>query len=159
MDSIAFISFTTDIEHQFGMSLDQDTVIQLSEMSFDDIVREARGETNKLSPGQVDEPELSVFDRLRKLLGIPRIIKKPRANRALQFIERFPAYLREYGAPDVLAVGSSGTFRAICPPEFEPAVVLNAGFPAVNAAGMHMMCEFIRQQCEAAGVRGACRGL
>ena len=153
MDSIAFISFTTDIEHQFGMSLDQDTVIQLSEMSFDDITREARGETNRLSPGQADELALSLFDRLRKLLGIPRIIKKPRANRALQFIERFPGYLREHGAPDVLVVGSSGTFRAICPPEFEPAVVLNAGFPAVSAAGMRMMCEFIREQCEAAGVR------
>jgi acyl carrier protein len=153
MDSIAFISFTTDIEHQFGMSLDQDTVIQLSEMSFDDIVKEARGETSKLAQEQADEPELSLFDRLRRLLGIPRLIKKPRANRALQFIERFPTYLAEHGAPDVLAVGSSGTFRAICPPEFEPAVVLNAGFPAVNAAGMRMMCEFIQQQCAAAGVR------
>ncbi len=153
MDSIAFISFTTDIEQQFGMSLDQDTVIQLSEMSFDDIVKEARGETSKLAPGQNDEPELGLFDRLRKLLGIPRLIKKPRANRALQFIERFPTYLQEHGAPDVLAVGSSGTFRAICPPEFQPAVVLNAGFPAVNAVGMRMMCEFIREQCQVAGVR------
>jgi amino acid adenylation domain-containing protein len=153
MDSIAFIGFTTDVEHQFAMSLDQDTVIQLSEMSFENIVREARGETSRLTPGQVDEPELSVFDRLRKLLGIPRIIKKPRANRALQFIERFPAYLREHGAPDVLAVGSSGTLGAIYPPEFEPAVVLNAGFPSVNVSGMRMMCEFIRDQCRVAGVR------
>ena len=61
MDSIAFISFTTDIEHEFGLSLDQDTVIQLSEMSFDDIVREARGETNKLAQGQTVEIELSFF--------------------------------------------------------------------------------------------------
>jgi hypothetical protein len=30
---------------------------------------------------------------------------------------------------------------------------LNAGFPAVNAEGMLMMCEFIRERCEAAGVR------
>jgi len=153
MDSIAFISFTTDIEHEFGLSLDQDTVIQLSEMSFDDIVREARGESNKLAQGQTVEIELSFLDRVRKTLGIPRLIKKPRANRALQFIERFPVYLRQHGAPDILCVGSSGTFRAICPSEFEPAVALNAGFPAVNAAGMQMMCEFISNQCEAAGVR------
>lgn len=153
MDSIAFISFTTDVEHEFGLTLDQDTVIQLSEMSFDDIVREVRGETSKLTPGQSDDVQLSILDRVRKLFGIPRLIKKPRANRALQFIERFPAYLREHGAPDILCVGSSGTFRAICPPEFEPAVALNAGFPAVNAAGMLMMCEFIRDQCLAAGVR------
>jgi acyl carrier protein len=153
MDSIAFISFTTDIEHEFGMELDQDTVIQLSEMSFDDIAREARGETSKLAPGQPDEVRLSFFDHVRKILGVPRLIHKPRANRALQFIERFPGYLEEHGAPDVLCFGSSGTFRAVCPPEFEPAVALNAGFPAVNATGMLMMCRFIREQCEAAGVR------
>ena len=158
MDSLAFISVTTDIEHEFGMSLDQDTVIQLSEMSFTEIVREARGETNRLQPGQADADELTLMDRVRRLLGIPRIIKKPRANRALQFIERFPAYLAERGAPDVLAVGSSGMFRAFCPGEFENVAAergdrvtaLNAGFPAVSAAGMRMMCEFIRQQCEAA---------
>ena len=161
MDSLAFISVTTEIEHHFGMSLDQDTVILLSEMSFDDIVKEARGETQRLKAGQSDEGGLSVFDRLRRLLGIPRIIKKPRANRALQFIERFPGYLAEHGAPDVLAVGSSGIFRAFCPSEFEPAAAeygvnvttLNAGFPAVNASGMCMMCEFIKEQCIAANVR------
>lgn len=161
MDSLAFISVTTEIEHHFGLSLDQDTVIQLSEMSFDDIVKEARGDTQRLVPGRSDEGELSFFDRLRKLLKMPRIIKKARANRALQFIERFPGYLREHGAPDVLAVGSSGIFRAFCPTEFEPVAAeqgvevttLNAGFPAVSAAGMHMMCEFIRAQCQAANVR------
>jgi hypothetical protein len=88
------------------------------------------------------------------LLGIPRIINKPRANRALHFIQRFPRYLAEHGAPDVLAVGSSGTFRAICPAEFGAGVVvLNAGFPAVSAAGMHRLCLFIREQCEAANLR------
>lgn len=161
MDSLAFISVTTEIEHSLGLSLDQDTVILLSEMSFHDIVKEARGETHRLTAGHSDEGQLSLFDRLRKLLGIPRIIKKPRANRALQFIERFPGYLAEYGAPDVLAVGSSGIFRAFCPSEFESAAAecgvevktLNAGFPAVNASGMHMMCEFIKDQCVAANVR------
>jgi amino acid adenylation domain-containing protein len=161
MDSLAFISVTTEVEHEFGMSLDQDTVIQLSEMSFDEIVKEARGETSRLRPGRADADKLSFGDRVRKLFGIPRIIKKPRANRALQFIERFPGYLSEHGAPDVLAVGSSGMFRAFCPGEFEEAAVehgaavktLNAGFPAVNASGMRMMCEFVREQCNSAGVR------
>lgn len=161
MDSLAFISVTTDIERNFGISLDQDTVIQLSEMSFGDIVREVRGETHRLESGRMDSEHLSWPDRLRKFFGIPRIIKKPRANRALQFIERFPAYLDEYGAPDVLAVGSSGMFRAFCPEEFEDAAsaigasvrTLNAGFPAVNASGMRMMCEFISSQCKRAGAR------
>lgn len=153
MDSIAFISFTTDVEHQFGLALDQDTVIQLSEMSFDAIVREVRGETRLLRPGSADEASPSFVDRIRKIFGIPRLIQKQRANRALQFIERFGGYLDEHGAPDVLAFGSSGTFRAIVPAEFEPAIAINAGFPAVNAFGMRMMCDFIKQECDRAGVR------
>lgn len=154
MDSLAFVSVTTEIEHSLGLSLDQDTVITLSEMSFDEIVKEAQGKTNRLSASQIDDEKLSLLDRVRRLLGIPRIIKKPRANRALHFIERFPAYLGEHGAPDVLAVGSSGTFRAICPTEFGNGIVaLNAGFPAVSAAGMTMLCDFIRTECELAQVR------
>ena len=153
MDSIAFISFTTDVEHEFGLALDQDTVIQLSEMSFDEIVAEVRGETSVLKPGRADEATPTFFDRIRKVLGIPRLIQKQRANRALQFIERFPDYLAAHGAPDVLAFGSSGTFRAVVPGEFEPAVAINAGFPAVNAFGMRMMCEFIKSECEKARVR------
>jgi hypothetical protein len=153
MDSLAFVSVTTEIEHRLGLSLNQDTVILLAEMSFDEIVREAQGKTRRLS-AEIDEERLSLFDRVRRMLRIPRIIKKPRANRALHFIQRFPTYLAEHGAPDVLAVGSSGTFRAICPAEFgADVVVLNAGFPAVSAAGMHRLCVFIREQCEAARVR------
>lgn len=154
MDSLAFVSVTTEIEHSLGLTLDQDTVIILAEMSFDEIVREAQGKTNRLATTRVNDKKLSLADRVRKFFGIPRIIKKPRANRALQFIERFPGYLSEHGAPDILAVGSSGTFRAICPDEFgADRSVLNAGFPAVSAAGMEMLCQFIKQQCDAAGVR------
>ena len=154
MDSLAFVSVTTEIEHSLGLSLDQDTVITLSEMSFDEIVAEAQGKTNRLAVSTVDDESLSFADRVRKFLGIPRIIKKPRANRALHFIERFPVYLAEHGAPDVLAVGSSGTFRAFCPSEFGAGVTaLNAGFPAVSAAGMTMLCEFIQAQCQAAQVQ------
>jgi amino acid adenylation domain-containing protein len=154
MDSLAFVSVTTEIEHSLGLSLDQDTVITLSEMSFDEIVNEAQGKTKRLSTTEIDDEKLNLVDRVRKLLGIPRIIKKPRANRALHFIERFPNYLVDHGAPDVLAVGSSGTFRAFCPTEFGADVTaLNAGFPAVSAAGMHMLCDFIKEQCAVAGVQ------
>ena len=135
MDSLAFVSVTTEIEHSLGLSLDQETVITLSEMSFDEIVAEAQGKTRRLAASAVDDEALSLLDRVRKFFGIPRIIKKPRANRALQFIERFPGYLASHGAPDILAVGSSGTFRAICPDEFgDDLTVINAGFPAISAA-------------------------
>ncbi|MGI9201340.1 MAG: non-ribosomal peptide synthetase [Woeseiaceae bacterium] len=154
MDSLAFVSVTTEIEHSLGLSLDQDSVILLAEMSFDEIVAEAQGKTDRLATTEVDDEALSVFDRVRRFFGIPRIIKKPRANRALQFIERFPDYLAKHGVPDILAVGSSGTFRAICPDEFgDNVTVLNAGFPAISAAGMPMMCKFIKQQCDARQLR------
>jgi len=154
MDSLAFVSVTTEIEHSLGLTLDQDTVIVLAEMSFAEIVKEAQGKTNRLASVGDDDDALSLFDRLRNFFGVPRIIKKPRANRALQFIERFSGYLAEHGAPDILAVGSSGTFRAICPDEFgADKSVLNAGFPAVSAAGLEMLCQFIKQQCDIARVR------
>jgi amino acid adenylation domain-containing protein len=161
MDSLAFIAVTTDVEHRLGLSLDQDTVIQLAEMSFDEIVREARGETHRLTQGLDEGERLTLLDRIKGLLRIPRVIRKPRANRALQFIERFPGYLAEHGAPDVLAVGSSCTFRAFYPPAFERAaaelgasiVSLNAGFPAVSVSGMRMMCEFVRDCLRNAGLR------
>lgn len=154
MDSLAFVSVTTEIERTLGLSLDQESVILLAEMSFDEIVAEAQGKTNRLATEDVDDNALTVMDRFRRFFGIPRIIKKPRANRALQFIERFPGYLAEHGAPDILAVGSSGTFRAICPDEFgKDRTVLNAGFPAVSAGGMEMMCRFISEQCAARQLR------
>ena len=153
VDSLAFVGITTEIEQSLGLSLDQDSVILLAGMSFDEIVLEAQGKTRRLAAPVVDE-ELTLFDRARRLLGIPRIIGNPRANRALCFIRRFPQYLAERGAPDVLAVGSSGTFRAICPDAFGAGIVmLNAGFPAVSASGMQMLCSFIRQQCEKAQLR------
>jgi amino acid adenylation domain-containing protein len=161
MDSLSFINVTTDMERDFGLSIDQDNVVLLAEMSFDEILREVRGETHKLGSVDADAERLSFVDRLKRAVGLPRIIHKPRANRALQFIERFPAYLAEQGPPDVIAVGSSCVFRAFYPPAFTEAAAnhgadvtaLNAGFPAVKLSGQTMLCEFIREQCVAAGVR------
>ncbi|MEM7431451.1 MAG: non-ribosomal peptide synthetase [Pseudomonadota bacterium] len=161
MDSLAFISFTAEVEAEYDIALDQDTVILFSQMSVDDMVAEIRGETHRLARVVDDVETLSLWDRLRRALGLPRVIRKERANRALTFIERFPAYLQNHGAPDVLAVGSSGTFRAFCPADFAAAAgesgrvvqSINAGFPAVNAHGMTLMCDFIRKCCVDAGAR------
>jgi amino acid adenylation domain-containing protein len=161
IDSLSFISVTSDIEHEFGLSLDQETVVLLSGMSFDEIVSEARGETSRLAGRQDDAEALPFMDRMRKLLGMRRVIRKPRANRALQFIERFPQYVAEKGAPDVLAFGSSGTWRAFYPVEFDKAAAdrglriesLNAGFPAITPSGMRMMTQFIKEQWQQTGAR------
>jgi len=69
--------------------------------------------------------------------------------------------LQVEGAPDVLAFGSSGTWRAFFPAEFDKAAAargvkvesLNAGFPAITPSGTQMMTQFIKEQCQRAGVR------
>jgi amino acid adenylation domain-containing protein len=161
MDSLAFTSVTMELERHFNLSLDQDTVIQLSEMSFNEIVSEVRGETTSLTIGESREEKPSLLSWLKSALGLRRVLSKPRTNRALQFIESFPGYLAEHGAPDVMAVGSSGIFRGFAPAEFvreaarrgSEITVLNVGLPAVNANGISRISEFIRDQCVAANAR------
>ena len=161
MDSLAFTSVTMELERKFGLSLDQDTVIQLSEMSFSEIVREVRGETKTLTIGESRDEKPSLLSRIKNALGLRQVLSKPRTNRALQFIESFPGYLAEHGAPDVMAVGSSGIFRGFAPAEFvaeyarqgKEITALNVGLPAVNADGISRISQFIRDQCIAANVR------
>ena len=160
MDSLAFTSVTMELERQFDLSLDQDRVIQLSEMSFDDIVKEVRGETSRLEDGD-EERKPSLLHRIRNALGLERVLSKPRTNRALQFIECFPDFLATHGAPDVVAVGSSGIFRGFVPDAFidearacgREITALNVGVPAVNADGISRISEFIRDHCLAVNAR------
>lgn len=161
MDSLAFTSVTMELEREFGLELDQDAVIQLSAMSFQDIVKEVRGDSTLLKTGGDEDDKPSLLAKLKNALGLRRVLTKPRTNRALQFIECFPDYLAEHGAPDVMAVGTSGIFRGFAPDEFvaeaqlcgHDITALNVGLPAVNAEGISRISEFIRKQCVAANVR------
>ena len=67
MDSLSFINVTTDMERDFGLSIDQDNVVLLAEMSFDEILREVRGETHKL--GSVDDSRHISRSKGRRMLS------------------------------------------------------------------------------------------
>ncbi len=151
MDSLSFVEFTMTLQEEFGVTLDEAGVVSLSEMPFAAIVKDvARRRTGRKSWTS------TLTSRLSKSLKRQRRSAKRRANRAIQFIERFPGVLREDGPPIVLAVGSSGTFRAIDPKvleQYAPYRVLNVGLPAVTADGITQICHFVRRECEAAGQR------
>jgi amino acid adenylation domain-containing protein len=154
MDSLSFIAFTAEIERLYGRALEQDEVVRLSLLSFDDIVEhlERRRRPRAWSLW---------IDRLLRR-GSSGDGRDRRTNRALQFITRFPAVLA--AAPDrafVLAIGSSGTFRAIAPQDFEAEArrlghevqCYNAGLAGVSVAGIARLAKWLAQVCRQAGVR------
>ncbi len=154
MDSVAFVSFTMEIERRYGITIDKETVVRLSETPFDALVAELTGPRRGLV-GWAARLTRGLQARLRsKAL-------KPRANRALQFIERLDDVLQRPGPPVVMAVGSSGVFRSFSPEVFareahgmgQELRPLNVGLPAVDVAGLRRICEFIRDRCRARNVR------
>ena len=153
MDSLAFVSFTMEVERRYGITMNQNSVVRLSETPFDALVAELTEPRRGLA-GLVVHFSLGLRARLRsKTL-------KTRANRALQFIERLDDVLQQPGPPVVMAVGSSGVFRSFSTEVFarEAGLLgqelrpLNVGLPAVDAAGLRRICEFIRDSCRARSV-------
>lgn len=155
LDSLGFVGFTAALEETFELTLDQQAVVALAEMPFQRIVDEL-GESRVRRLRRLywagGDLRRAAVDSLRRLIGKPRIVRTARAGRVAQFIQRFPAYVRDKGVPDVLVVGSSTTFHAFSPSEFEAEAAtlgrrvkaVNAAFPAVHAADMRQLCEFIK---------------
>ncbi|WP_435258463.1 non-ribosomal peptide synthetase [Thioclava sp. FR2] len=160
MDSLAFVALTMELERSFGRTIDQDDVVRLSALSFDQLVAELAPETSVRRAGRAAGLR-KVWTRLRR--GFLKRFDpgfNPRANRALQFIERFPTALRT-GAPPVVAVGSSGVFRGFDPSEFASVAAaqgpkiraLNIGLPAIDISGLASIAEFIGEECTKAEIR------
>jgi hypothetical protein len=157
MDSLSFISLTAEIERLYGRTLDQDEVVRLSLMSFDDIAMHLeRRRDSRRGLGRWFERLLgrrsSVEGRLNR-----------RTNRVLQFIKRFPAVLDRTRKPLVLGVGSSGMFRALAPGDFAAEArrlgrdveCLNVGMAAISVGGIARLAKWIAATCDRAGVRAA----
>lgn len=172
MDSLSFVSLTAEIERVFDRVLDEGEVVLLAELSFKGMVATLTPDTTP-----VPAPASGFLERLRGSFGewlpvrwrrsgtevtssLSKSLKR-RANRAIQFIERFSPLLASLDKPAVIAVGSSGVFRAISPSSFEAAAkklgkdihCLNVGLPAVNCQGLSLICAFIRDCCQRQGVR------
>lgn len=159
LDSLGFVGLTAALEERFELALDERTVVELGEMPFSRIVDELRvprgvlwGLYRKSAAWRV-----AAVDSLRRLTGKPRIVRAAPAGRVAQFVQRFPAHVQARGAPDVLVVGSSGAFHAFSPSEFEAQAAahgrcvkaVNAACPAVHAAEMRRLCDFIKAHCGA----------
>lgn len=155
MDSLGFVMLTAEIEQQYGIHLSQELVLELAEKSFTGMVELV--EAYIASDGTVAAAPLK--QPLLSTASAPQITS--RANRVLQFIERFPAVVEPAPKPLVLAIGSSGVFRGFDPAVFDAAALsagqefrsFNAGLPAIDGKGIARVCRFIEQQCKARGVK------
>lgn len=148
MDSLSFVQFSLAIEQDYGLRLSQELVNEMAEMSFQKLISYLFPKKDSLNVSEHSRPaENSPLQR--------------RANRAMQFIERFPTFLDEQVDPLVLAIGSSGMFRGFSPPVFDRFAhqrgmkwrSVNIGLPAINAHGITQICHFIKQHCDTRGIR------
>ncbi len=145
MDSLSFVSFTAEIEEKFSIRLEPTDVVSLAEMSFSEIV----DALSRYQPTATHDVSLTIDASSTSL------DTKNRANRAIQFVERFRLLLRTIEAPITLAVGSSGVFRGFSPEVFDLTMraagintrSFNVGLPAISCTGISRICEFIRDCC------------
>jgi amino acid adenylation domain-containing protein len=150
MDSISFVNLTREIEQSYSVELAHELVASLAETPVEEMA-------SILSRGQVAVDEQGNAKQASAQTG--RI--NHRANRALQFIQRFPKMLTMKKKPFVLVVGSSGVFRGFSPAHYDLSarelghdiVSVNIGLPALTAAGIARIGEFIKSNCLDAGVK------
>jgi hypothetical protein len=166
MDSLSFISLTAEIETQYARVLSQDEVVDLSLLSFHEMVAWLDRGGKKAVPAAGGGLQ-RLLQPLRRILGLKgggdaanRGLNH-RTNRSLQFIRSFPAVLSGAKRPLVVFIGASGVLRGLSPADFEAearraghsVLCLNVGLPAISNAGMKRLTAYIRDCCERAGVR------
>ena len=147
------MALTAEVEHLYKIELDQDRVLAMADGTFADMTKLL--EHYRGAPLDAGPP---VRESSQEAVGATLPV---RANRVLQFIERFPAMLRSARHPLVLAVGSSGVLRGFDPRTFDAEFELakrkvcsvNIGLGSIDSEGMARVCEFIRAQCAQSGVR------
>ncbi len=167
MDSLSFVSLTAEIERTYAVPLDQDIVVELSQLSFRDMVErlDASSLRHNSESGLLSRLSAALHKGLRAVSGLVKPAKpelgQRRANRALQFIDRFPGYIAAEKKPTIMIIGSSGVYRALAPLEFEQEAqtmgydvrCLNVGLPAISCAGISDVCAFVRDTCKSVGMR------
>ncbi|OED45979.1 hypothetical protein AB838_21770 [Rhodobacteraceae bacterium (ex Bugula neritina AB1)] len=157
LDSMGFVDFTIKLEKRFGLELTQDSAAELSRMSLWQMVvfirkaLEAKDETRFQPP----PPDSLDGSALKQHLHY-------RAMRALDLLDKFPAYAAAPDAPPLVPfIGSSGFMRAICPETIETAAAAagqqiraaNLGMAMLSVEGIAELCEYIRDTLQAQGRR------
>jgi amino acid adenylation domain-containing protein len=163
MDSLSFITLTAEMERLYRRNLSQDEVVELSTLSFDELLTALKRRSGQTpfgrTWGRLAKKLKRLFVRKEKQLSADEKLSH-RTNRAVQFVHALPALLATADRPVVLAIGSSGVFRGLTPEHFEAeaaalghaVLCINAGLPGLSATGLNRLCGWIRQVCEVAGV-------
>jgi amino acid adenylation domain-containing protein len=153
LDSMGFVDFTIKLEKQFGLELTQDSAAELSRMSLWQMVVFIRKSLEARNESRFQPPTGNKIDSaaLKQHLHY-------RAMRALDALDKFPAYAAEPGTPPLVPfIGSSGFMRAICPATLQTAAqargqqirAANLGMAMLSAKGIAELCEYIRDTLQA----------
>ncbi len=173
LDSMGFVKFTLALEDQFGLTLDQQAVTDLSYMTLRQVAREiarrrepVSGVRKRAKRKPVTREKTGFFQKLldggkSKLAGLASKedgkahpehagAKLPkRARRAISFIDCFPALLRKEKRPLALFIGSSGFLRAISTKDIEQrATEMGQSIAAINLGIGALSVEGIAQMSE-----------
>lgn len=150
LDSVGIIELTAQLERQYQLELSQDDIVLIADSAFRDIAGFLQRRLDGSADADADVGAEPTATTTAATL---------RANRALQFIELFPAALRAADSPIIVAVGSSGVARAFDPPLFDDELAaaghrirsFNIGLPALDCAGLTRVARFIAEHCADAG--------
>lgn len=155
LDSLAFTQFITELEQQFDLSLSQENVAQLSHMTLNQILIFLRHQNDEKTDKKYVLPAPEVATR--------RLRKHPhyRAMRAVDFLDKFPKFLRHAQDEMVPFIGSSGFMRAIDPEVIRERAAhngtriqpVNIGMAMLSNKGIAEFCDFVAKQAETASVR------
>ncbi|PCJ07279.1 MAG: hypothetical protein COB16_11680 [Rhodobacteraceae bacterium] len=147
LDSMGFVDFTIRLENHFDLSLTQETVSELSQMSLTQMVGFLRRALEPKGADRFQPPTTGTLSspKLKRHLHY-------RAMRALDMLDKFPDFAKTTTDPMVLCIGSSGFMRGICPATIEATAQQaghrvragNLGMAMLSVDGITEVCEFLR---------------
>lgn len=143
LDSLDFVRLTLQFEEAFGVSLTESSVARMADLPFSKLC-------SLVERGYE-------FNEAIRSIPQQRIARK---NRAITFLNNFPAVITKSQLPLILTFGSSGTMRGIDTHVAEVVAhqfgcrvkVLNVGLPALTSKGLARMSQFIVDTCKDASV-------
>lgn len=163
LDSLAFTEFTLALEKTFGIALNQMLVARMSEMSIQNLVplikrrmenipMAKKGPKGKAGNSKGGKGKGKGAQDLKKTVHY-------RARRAVECVDKFPAFVAAAPHPLALFIGSSGMMSGAVAPVIEaraaelgmPVTAANLGTGKLSNAGTTELAEFVRDTLRAAG--------
>lgn len=155
LDSLGFVEFTTWLEKQFDLAMDQHMVAELSQMSLRQILKVVqRAKDAGASRLHMASAPAESHKQTKRQLHY-------RAMRTLDMLDKFPQFVRQASDPLMLGLGSSGFMRSLDTHSLEQqahdlghrVTAANLGMGMLSALGITEMCEFVRDTLQAQSLR------